>query len=349
MSQLSSTKSVNITSLAGQLQLSTATVSKALRYEKGVNKDTAERVRDLAQRLGYKPNIFAQGLKKQKSKFIGFLLTTELTNSWYAELVSWVEVKLRERDYALMLGVANRDEKREVEYLDMFESSFLSGIIAGPLFAYRDLAPFENIMRSDSPLVTFACVEDIPISHVKIDHIASIRKVVRYFVECGHKRIGYFCCTKRELRSSGVTRKAGFDEALIEEGLPFIGKDIIICDWSDLTYAGGFRIMSELIEERGKDLPTAFFCHCDEVALGALDACRATGVLVPDDISFIGYDGIARTANSLPALTTVGGMMEQLADKLAELLFEGIEGKLDKVKSVAVEPQLIIRDSVAKI
>ncbi len=338
---------ITITSMAEHLNLSASTVSKALRGVKGVNRDTETRVKKLADQLGYRPNMFARGLKNKKSHLIGFLLTAELTSPWYAELISCVEAKLRIAGYTMMLGIGNRNEVSEMDCFEMFAGSFLAGIIAGPLYTYRDYALFrDRVDTRRTPLIAFACTEDVPVSHVKINHISAAYQSVEYLVKQGHRRIGYFCCSSRAVRAGGLTRQAGFEMAMQEFGLPIAARDLVIGDMK--TYETGYKVMDKLLKERKGDLPTAFFCHNDEVALGAMEALRLNGVRVPEDISLIGHDDIKRASLSVPGLTTVGGIMEELTEKLSDMLFASLEGQTGEIETASIEPHLVIRESVKR-
>ncbi len=336
---------VTLVELANRLNVSTTTVSKALRGLPGIGEDTVKRVKELAKQMGYRPNIFAQGLKTASSITVGVLVTSDIVYPWYAQFVSKLEEKLSERGYTVTLGLGKNNSLKESSCLESFRGGHVAGVIAGPVFHQQDLSPLWDFCNNGPPMILFSCLDDMPVSYVGIDHIAGAKKAVNYLIETGHRRIGYLCCPSPVVRQPGRTRKEGFEQAMFENDLPLIGRDIII---SEPTVEAGFSAMFNLLSTRKDDLPSAFFCHNDSAAIGAIRAIQKVGLSVPDDISLVGYDDITEASYSNPPLTTIGGIMDKLVERLIDVLMKKIEDRDSQLIREKIEPVLIERESVKR-
>ena len=339
-------KGVTLATLARRLQVSTTTVSKGLRGLPGIGPEMVQKINDLARELNYRPNVFARGLKMSCSTAIGVLITSDIINPWYAQLVSRLEEELGQKGYTVTLGLGKDDAVKEQRCLDAFFGGHVAGVIAGPIFHQRDLQPLWEFFQSGPPMVLFSCLDEMPVSYVGIDHVAGTKKAIDNLVKHGHRRIGYLCCADLTMREPIRTRKEGFETGLFSHDLPLIGKDIIS---GQATVRDGYRVMTELLETRRNDLPTAFFCHNDAVALGAIRALHRAGLRVPDDMSLIGYDDIEESSISDPPLTTMGGIMDQLIPRLVAVLLDQIEHPVDVPTREQILPELIERESVASV
>jgi len=339
-------RGVTLATLAQQLQVSTTTVSKALRGLPGVGPEMVRKVKDLAREMRYRPNVFARGLKMSRSTTIGVLITSDIINPWYAQLVSRLEEEVAQQGYTVTLGLGKGDAAKEQRCLDAFLGGHVAGVIAGPIFNRRDLQPLWEFYQNGPPLVLFSCLEEMPVNYVGIDHVEGMKKAVDHLATHGHRRIGYLCCASPILRESNRTRREGFEAGLFGHDLPLIGKDIIL---GPATIRDGCRAMSELLDTRRSDLPTAFVCHNDAVALGAIQALHRAGLRVPHDMSLIGYDDIDEASISDPPLTTMGGIMDELVSRLVAVLMDTIEDKSGQLVREQIVPALVDRESVKRL
>ena len=243
-----------------------------------------------------------------------------------------------------MLSLVDRDDPDEVKKnIEGLLGGHVAGVIAGPIIHQADIDPFSVVIKNSLPLVMFDCIENLPTGNVAIDHVSGLRQIISHLVECGHRRIGYLCGDNIALPN---TRRYGFEKALAEFDLPLYGKDIVP---GGMDFFSCYQVTRDMLEDRGLDLPTAYFCHSDICALGAMKAFRETGMKVPDDISLVGYDDIPEASYGYPALTTVGGTLEKMADAMADMLCDSINGKGDAPRKILIEPALIKRESVARI
>jgi DNA-binding LacI/PurR family transcriptional regulator len=155
----------------------------------------------------------------------------------------------------------------------------------------------------------------------------------------GHRRIGYIGVT--EIHSAGARRHAAFEEARRTLNLPNDPALFVLGDWSEASGEAAMRALLAL-----PNPPTAVFAINDLMAIGALEAARAAGMRVPEDVAVVGFDNIPATSWVRPRLTTVAQYPTDMGRILIESLFERIEGTANGPgRSFAVPCKLIVRES----
>jgi DNA-binding LacI/PurR family transcriptional regulator len=339
------TGNVTLATLAEKLNVTTTTVSKALRGKPGIGAEMVKKVQDLARELNYQPNFAAQSLKKNTIDSIGLLITSDITNPWYAQLVSSIESELAKRGKTMILSLGKNDYEKERNCLEAFRGGRVGGVIVGPIFRKRNLENIWQSLNNGLPMVLFNCMDEMPVDYVAVAQAEGARIAVDYLIKNGHKRIGYLCCPDEQ--ETGKTRRQGFEQALFNKDIPLYGRDITA---GNVSKKGGYDAVKELLKQDKSELPTAFFCHNDNVALGAMMAIQQAGYSVPEDFSLIGFDDIEESVLAFPPLTTVGNIKNELAKGLVETILNFVENKnkSNRIKK-EVKPQLIIRDTVRKI
>lgn len=338
---------VTLATLAERLNVTTTTVSKALRGKPGISETTVNKVRALAQELNYQPNVAARNLKKNATDSIGLLITSDIVNPWYAQLVSSIECELAKHGKTMVLSLGKDDYEKERHCLEAFGGGRVAGVIVGPIFRKRNLQNIWQSLNHGLSMVMFNCMDHMPVDYVAVDQAEGARLAVNHLIENGHRRIGYLCCPPSDVEETGKTRRQGFEQALFDHDLPVFGRDIVL---AENTKQGGYEAMKAILAEPRDNLPTAFFCHNDTVALGAMLAIQQAGLSVPKDISLIGFDDIEESALAFPPLTTMGNIKGRLAEELVRTLLESIDGtgpghRVQK----DIAPELIVRHSVRNL
>lgn len=335
---------VTLATLARELNTTPATVSKVLSGKNDVGPKMAEKVRELARRRNYTPNIAARKLQAGIIDSIGVLITSDITNPWYSQLVSYLEEKLSERGQTMLLSLGKSNETKKHRCLQNFQGGRVGGVIVGPIFRTPEFDSLRDLLDCGLPLVMFNCLNEYPVNYVAIDTKEGAKMAVNHLIDCGHRRIAYLCCAIGDMRDSLGSRRIGFEEALRERNILYDASCII--QSGEVSKKGGYLAMKKLLQNRDKNFPTAFFCHNDNVALGALLAIQQAGLSVPEDISLIGFDDIEESVMSYPALSTVGGVMHELANNLIDTLFQVIKAPSAEPIRRSIKPQLLLRDSI---
>jgi DNA-binding LacI/PurR family transcriptional regulator len=342
ISEKNARKSTTIYDIAHRLNVSHTTIRRALLGLPGVSEETRQRVQEIAVKMKYRPNLLAKGLKSQKANFIGLIITKSINESWYANIIDAIVNTLKQQGYSVLLSLSRLDHpEEEKQCVDELMGGHVAGIIVGPLLRSSDMTPYADAVLWGPPMVVFGCIEPMPVSYVAIDHTSGMKDIVDCLLQLGHKRIGYVCCPNEFLTPN--TRRFGLQQALFEKGLQLEERDIII---GRPTFEDGYRVTSEYIEKKGGDLPTAMFCHCDDVALGTMKALYERGISVPKDISLVGHDDIRAANYSTPGLATIGGIIKPMAENIVNLLMNSINDGKSTPQKIFIKPGLIKRGSI---
>ncbi len=324
-----------IKDVARELGMSVATVSRALSRPELLRAETRERVMSVVERLGYKPNLLARGLRRGKTRAI-FLLVPNLS-PFFLEIFAGAEDVARQADFALLLGNSNGDPEREKACFDQVLSGRADGIILLTGLAPSAYAPGK---RPLPPLVTV--LERLPgraVPVIRTDHRVGAAEATRHLIELGHLRIAHIAGSRQA--PSTAHRLAGFRDALEAAGLPVL---------QDLLYPGDFTMKSGAAGiERLMNLdepPTAVLCGNDEMAFGAIRMLHKLGLTAPKDLSIVGFDDQNMAAFYNPPLTTVHIPRHELGRRAALELIDQLEGH-DVAHEVVLPTRLIIRESTA--
>lgn len=322
----------DVAQLAG---VSTATVSRALNGIGQIAPRTRAAIEQAVEQLGYRPNTIARSLVTKSTQTIALLLP-DITNPFYAALVSGIEEHALGHGYTMLLCTTEGDAEREEQYLSLLRAKQVDGALVDGL-----RLPPERVARFVAEGFPIVCLDrdiasnSIPL--VQVDNQLGGRLATAHLLGLGHVRIAHVTGA-RALRIS-EERLAGyraaladdFDEQLVAEG--------------EFTEESGHAAMLGLLERR-PDL-TAVFAANDLSALGVLSALSASGRRVPDDVSVVGFDDLRLSAFTSPPLTTIHQPAIEIGRRATELLIDLTRGKATRRVRHLLEPQLVVRGSTA--
>jgi LacI family transcriptional regulator len=186
----------------------------------------------------------------------------------------------------------------------------------------------------DKPLVFFGSLAELPLPAVASDDHAGAFMLTQHLRMLGHKRFAYL----------GFSKSRRDEERLggIRESLDAGGLDLAIFDADAPSLSEGERLCSKIV--LGSARPDALICYNDLMALGFMKQAESLGVVVPRDISVVGFDNIPYGKYTTPALTTVDLQSERMGATAMEKLLAVIRGEpVEKLTRIA--PQLILRSS----
>jgi DNA-binding LacI/PurR family transcriptional regulator len=330
------------TDIARHAGVSTASVSRALANEKGVGPEVAERVRQSAQALGYRPNRAARALRRQRADAIG-LVVSDVENPFFASVARAVEGVATARGYAVLL--CNTDEDAEIErrHVNLMMGESVAGVIAVP--SREEPGPLLELRDAGIPTVVIdRRVRGDLFDTVQVDHRAGARALVEHLIGHGHDHVGTISVATPA--TSGRDRMRGCRDAI--DAHP----GTRLTDLEGRTEdAVGVARTSELAERLARQMlelperPTAIFCANNLLSLGALRALRAAGLRVPDDVALAGFDDELFYDLLDPPLTGVAQPIERIARTAAELLYERIAEPARPTQAVVLPAQLRLRRS----
>jgi LacI family transcriptional regulator len=174
------------------------------------------------------------------------------------------------------------------------------------------------------------------ISYIEVDNIEGAFNAVSHLIRLGHERIGTI--TGPHKSTVGVDRLEGYRKALTDRGRNV--EESLIAE-GDFTEEGGFYAMQRLFSAK----PDAIFAASDIMAVGAIRAAQETGLRIPDDIAFVGFDDVPLANHRDPKLTTIRQPVYQFGHSAVDLLIDLIENGREPARRVMMGTELIIRDT----
>lgn len=333
---------VNLKFIADKAGLSQAAVSLILNNkEVRVSKEKRELVHKLAKEYNYKANSLARALATKKTNIIG-LIVPDITNYFFAETALYIESKLKEHGYSLILCNTADHAVEEKKYIDLLLSYGVDGLLI--CISHESL--FDETLIKRLEKLDIACVafdrftENLPFPYVSIDNVYGSKLATEYLIKNGHHKIGFIGGPQNVL--SANKRLEGYKASLEEANIPFTNEYARIGNYQ---FDGGYSAGLSLLKETDV---TAVFVANDMMAYGFYKAARELGRKIPEDISVIGFDDLLFSTTLDVPLTTMKQSTDELALNVCDILLK----KLNKQKhpaKVILSPRLTVRNSVKKI
>lgn len=339
-------KQITLADLAKKLDISTATVSRALKDYPDISQGTKNRVLALAKELNYRPNTMAVGLRKRESKVIGVIIPS-IVNHFFSSVIKGIMEVAYKADYRVMLCQSDESFEKEVADAQALFNSRVDGLLVSLAHETREFDHFREFSDSGTPLVFFDKVppkETFPeISRVVVDDYQGAYTAVSHLIAQGHTRIAHFSGPMQASTSS--LRYSGYCQALKDHKLEVDSSLVYSC--VDITYDEGFNFAQDLISKQ-TDV-SAIFCITDMVAMGAMQGAQEVGRSVPDQMAITGFSDWKMSAIIQPPLTSVAQPSLEMGRIATELLLEEIlalkEDRVPKHELVTLETTLKIRAS----
>lgn len=326
--------------LADQLGVSIATVSRALRNSHEVGEEMTKKVKTLAKELNYRPNPFAQSLRKEAPRVIGVIVPNLVTH-YYAAVLDGIEDYASRLGYSVISANSHEDHEREAMALDNFLNMHVEGIIACLAQDTVDYSNFEQLHEMGIPLVFFArcCLED-KFSQVVGNGDVAAQEATQHMIETGSKRIAFIGGPNH--LDMVRRRKHGYLEALRENHIP-IDRSLVVCGKIDFNVAR--KATLRLLESENR--PDAILAFNDIITYAAFDAIKSKGLRIPEDVAIIGFTDGDTAAFVTPRLTAIMDQAHVQGTKACELLMRSIKGD-EKIYKEVVPMILKIRESSKK-
>lgn len=326
--------------LADKLGVSIATVSRALRNSHEVGEEMTRKVKQLAKELNYRPNPFAQSLRKEAPRVIGVIVPNLVTH-YYAAVLDGIEDYASKLGYSVISANSHEDHEREAQALDNFLNMHVEGIIACLAQDTTDYSHFEQLHKMGVPLVFFArcCLEDM-FSQVVGNGDVAAQEATQHMIETGSRRVAFIGGPNH--LDMVRRRKHGYLEALRENRIP-IDRNLVVCDKIDFDVARNATL--RLLE--GENPPDAILAFNDIITYAAFDAIKSKGLRIPEDVAIIGFTDGDTAAFVTPRLSAIMDQAHVQGTKACQLLMKSINGD-EKIYKEVVPMILKIRESSEK-
>jgi LacI family transcriptional regulator len=327
-----------IRDIAAQLGVSPSTVSRALQGSKEVSPEMQRRVKELAHKLNYTPNLLARSLVRSRTDTIGFLIL-EFANPFFIPVIQAIEDVVQARGYSVMISQSHRrgeDEKRVLKHFEMIQ---VSGIILTPTLEERTY--LNRLSALGMPIVVVGRTTPGLVC-ISIDNVKGGRMVGRHFLEAGRRKFGAVISGEK-YNLPERDRLAGLEAELKSGGYTLPGKWVFKVGRSGTT--GGMAAARHWLGM--DDRPSAVFCTTDRLAIGFMHGLRQAGVDIPGNVVVAGFDDIPFSEYLEVPPTTVAYPKYQLGELAAERLLEMIENPNSDLTSepTLLEPELVVRKS----
>jgi DNA-binding LacI/PurR family transcriptional regulator len=307
-------KTVNSFDVARLAGVSRSAVSRTFTDGASVSKETRDKVIAAARQLGYRVNVLARSLHKQKSDLVG-VVAADLDNPFRAEQIDLLTQGLLERGFRpiLLRGDPNAD------VADLI-GSLLQYSVAGVIVT-SDTPPEEICMEcldNGVPLVVVNKRDPgAPVDRVVTAFEAGGRLAFDHLVASGCRKLAVVTPERSSYSING--RALAFEQAANNGGVP-----VIRIAWGAQSYGGGLEA-AEFIN-RVRSEVDGLFCTADYLALGVLDGLRHDhGIRVPEDMQVIGYDDIFQAGWKAYDLTTIVQSRAELCEATLDLLMQRLE------------------------
>lgn len=310
-------KYATLKDIAHALNISAATVSRALADSWDVNSETKKLVQAEAKKQGYRPNLIAKRLQNRHSKTIG-LIVPEFTSSFFPKVISGVQKVIDEAGYQLLITQSQESMVLELRNLKLLESNMVEGIILSITSEGENTAYYQELIDGGIPIVFFNRVPlTIIAPKVVIDDYKLAFFATEHLIYNGFKKIYHFSGPANLTVAN--ERKRGFLDAMKKHQREITERTVVLAGvFSDK----GYEDMLSLI--RNNDIPDAIFCFNDPTALGALRAIKEEGLKCPDDVALVGFSETELAQLIEPPLTSILQPTFEMGETAAHLILEQI-------------------------
>jgi LacI family transcriptional regulator len=332
-----------IKDIAHELNISASTVSRALKDYHGISKETKRKVKEIAKKLNYRPNAIALSLRKSRSFTIGVIIP-EVIHFFFSTVISGIEEEAFSRGYNVILTQTNENLKRELSSIETMLSHQIDGFLVSFSKETKNFDHFSRLIDKGYPIVFFDRIPEIPHAiSVMVDDYKGAFDATKHLISQGYTQIAHLA-GPLNLKISRE-RIRGYQDALIQNDRTINPNLIVECPIG--TSEESEQITRSILKS-SYILPDAFFANNDMAAVGAMLACKAAGLNVPQDVGIVGFSNWQFCSMLDPTLSSVSQHGVKIGSKATEMLLDLIEKKLDRnsiSSPVVLETELLIRNS----
>jgi LacI family transcriptional regulator len=326
--------------LAQELGVSIATVSRALRNSPEIGREMQEKVKALAKQLNYRPNPFAQSLRKEAPHVIGVVVPNLVTH-YYASVLDGIEVEAGKLGYSVISTNTHEDAESEVRAIDNFISLHVEGIIACLSQNTTDYSHFEEISKMGIPLVFFGrtCLSDL-FSSVTANGDEAAQQATQHLIDSGSRRIAFIGGPNH--LDMVRRRKHGYLEALRDNRIP-IDRELVACAKIDYQWALDATVRLLRMENR----PDAILAFNDIITFAAFTAIKQEGLRIPDDVALMGFTDDVHAQYVTPRMSAIEDQSRLMGQRACQLLLKSISGD-SRIYHEIVPQKIVIRETSAR-
>ena len=298
------------------------------------------KVKELAKLRNYRPNPFAQSLRKEAPRVIGVVVPNLVTH-YYAAVLDGIEDEACKEGYSVISANTHEDTEAEIRAIDNFISLHVEGIIACLSQNTTDYSHFEEIANMGIPLVFFGrtCLTD-RFSSVTANGDEAAFQATQHLIDTGSRRIAFIGGPNH--LDMVKRRKHGYLEALRENRIP-IDRNLVACEKIDYQWA--MDTTTRLLQQ--EDRPDAILAFNDIITFASFTAIKQLGLRIPEDVALIGFTDDVHAQYVTPRMSAIEDQSRLMGQTACRLLLKNIGGDAKRYREI-VSQKLVIRETSAR-
>jgi LacI family transcriptional regulator len=335
-----SEKEITIYDIAKKLNVSAATVSRALQDHPLVNKNTKKMIVKAAEEMGYRSNSFASNLRRKNSNIIG-VIVPRLNSSFTSDVIAGIEKVVNDNDYNLIISQSLETMKKEINNAKAMLNNRVDGLLVSLAYDTTNVEHFEPFIKRRIPVIFFDRVfEHDHYPQIYIDNYKAAYEITSHLIGQDCTRIVHI--TANVLRNVYSERLRGYKAALEKNGIQFDESLVFI---NDLSAKASAITAQEILKMN--PLPDGLFCANDASAVSCIQVLKKAGIKIPGDIAVAGFNNDPVSCVIEPNLTTISYKGFEMGEVAANLLINHLVNKndLQQTHSLILRSELIVRKS----
>jgi LacI family transcriptional regulator len=337
---MSTPKEITIYDLARKLNISIATVSRALKDDPVVSKKTRKKIADLAEEMGYRSNNFARNLRTQRTDTIG-VIVPRLNSYFMSTVIAGIESVANSEGYNLIISQSSESAQKEMASAKTMFNSRVDGLLVSLAYDTDSISHFDAFIKKNIPLVFFDRVEEHEnCLNILINNKKAAYEATTHLISQGRRRIVYITATPK--RNVYIHRLEGYKEALKDQKVRFREDYVLLSNLSQEAGAEAASVIRQM-----DPLPDAVFVANDNCAVGCMVALKQGGIRIPEDIAFVGFNNDPVSTVVEPNLTTINYPGYEMGQVAARNLINHLNGasSIDTTNTIILRSELIVRES----
>ncbi|WP_114778527.1 LacI family DNA-binding transcriptional regulator [Botryobacter ruber] len=337
-------KEITIYDIARELDISPTTVSRALNDHPAVNIKTKQKICDTASQMGYRSNLFASNLRKQRTNTIG-VIVPRLDSPFMSTVMAGMEKVANEADYNLIISQSQETLQKEVRNAKTMFDSRVDGLLVSLSYETKDIDHFLPFINKGIPVIFFDRVaEHKKCNSIVIDNLQAAHKATTHLIEQGCRNIIHI--TGNLNRNVYSDRLKGYKYAHIDHDIPFNESNIIV---NNLSQQAGTEAAEQILKL--EQLPDGIFVSNDTCAASCMARLKKAGIKIPQDIAVVGFNNDFISTLVEPNLSTINYPGHEMGEVAVRNMLYQLSGASEVMLSnkITLISELIIRESSLRI
>lgn len=334
---------MTIKEFAKILNISAATVSKALNDSHEISATTKARVIALANELNFQPNPHASSLRKNKNKTIAVVIP-EISNNFFSKAIDGIESIAQEKGYHTLIYLTHENYKKEVGVLKHLLNGRVDGVLASMSLETADYTYYNELLDKNLPLVLFDRISDqVETAKVCTDDYHAGFIGTKHLLDTGCKKISFLAFS--EFAYSCLRRKEGYIDALKAYNIDFDESLVVNCTYDMVS---NFSLLNNILKKRKK--VDGIFSSAENLAILTYQICSELAIQIPKEIRLVSFSNMQLASFMSPSLTTITQPAFEMGKEAALTLFKIIDKPRTNYKDVFIEMKsnLFIRNSTKR-